>query len=273
MATARTTTTQDISAYTLDDVQSVVELFTGRTGHYIFASSAVVYAQTETYPYVEGDPLDAREDASDYSKNKQLCEAYLWGVQAQGKLPVTSTRYAMVYGPHNNSWQREHLMMLRLLQGRPALLPGTGNTLITVGHVDDQSRALTAMMGNPRTFGQAYTVTGPDCVTDNGYVRTLAGIIGVEPRIIYMPPAVMDSLSPEQRRPLIQRVGKPNQHWSTHDVYSMEKMKSDLDFTHEYSFESGMRQTFAWFMAEGMDKKIEYDFSLEERLAAEHGGQ
>ena len=35
----------DISAYVLEDVQNLTDIMIGRTGHYIFASSTVVYAK------------------------------------------------------------------------------------------------------------------------------------------------------------------------------------------------------------------------------------
>ena len=40
----------DVSAYRPEDVELMVELFRGRTGHYVFASSTEIYAATHALP-------------------------------------------------------------------------------------------------------------------------------------------------------------------------------------------------------------------------------
>ena len=40
----------DMSAYVVDDVTSVMEILKGQAGHYIFVSTANVYAPSEIYP-------------------------------------------------------------------------------------------------------------------------------------------------------------------------------------------------------------------------------
>lgn len=261
----------DISAYVLEDVSSMLDLFQGHTGHYIFASSTVVFASTDTYPITEEHPLDPDPNASDYSKNKMRCEAYLNQAYAEQGFPCSIARFAMVYGPHNFIPQREQLMLLRLVRRRKVLIPGNGMTLIHLGHVDDEARALAKMMGNPRTLGQTYIITGPQAITDLGYVSTMARVMDLEPEIIYLLEAAIDELPPEQRRPLIQRLGKPNAHWAENNIYSVQKMVEHLDFQHQYEFEAGIRQTYYWFLAEGLDKTMEYDFTFEDALIERYG--
>ena len=48
----------DISAYTPDDVRGMIEIFRGRTGHYVFASSTVIYAASKVLPISEDSPVD-----------------------------------------------------------------------------------------------------------------------------------------------------------------------------------------------------------------------
>ena len=49
---------QDMSAYHPEDVELMIELFVGRTGHYVFASSTVIYAAADTLPITEDHPVD-----------------------------------------------------------------------------------------------------------------------------------------------------------------------------------------------------------------------
>ena len=61
---------QDISGYTPDDVKPLFEAFKGRIGHYIFAGSTVIYADTNVLPIRESSPIDLGPKQGDYGKNK-----------------------------------------------------------------------------------------------------------------------------------------------------------------------------------------------------------
>ena len=67
----------DISAYRPEDVRLMVEILDGRTGHYVFASSTVIYAPTNRLPITEGHPVDRGPRQNTYGRNKLLCEDVL----------------------------------------------------------------------------------------------------------------------------------------------------------------------------------------------------
>ncbi len=264
---------QDISAYTLDDVQSMVEIFQGRTGHYIAASSTVVYAATSILPIHESFPVDKSERQSDYGRNKIACEEYLMGVYHQTGFPVTVARFSMVFGPHNIIPDREQRMFIRLLRGRKVLVPGRGATLSQIGHVEDEACALRMMMLNPRTYGQIYNVTGSQYWSDEGYVDTFGKVLGIEPNKVFVPDQIMDELwaKTERDRPLIQRLAPYIHHWNESTIFSIEKLRDHLGFQPHYTFEGAVEQTYDWFLQEGLDKTLEFDFSSEDHLLARLG--
>ncbi|MCX6023819.1 MAG: NAD-dependent epimerase/dehydratase family protein [Chloroflexi bacterium] len=257
---------QDISAYTLDDVQSVVELFDGRTGHYVFASSTVVYANTKVLPIDEEFPVELGPLQTEYGRNKILCEQWLIKYWRTRHFPVTSARFSMVLGPQNIIPEREQIMFVRLLQGRPILIPGRGTTLGQVGHVDDEAKALRMMMLNPRTFGQIYHITGKQYFTDEGYVDTVAKCVGVEPRKVFVPSDVMDEVSKTMRRPLIQRLNPVLRRWDDSIVLTIDKLRTHLGYEADHTFMSGMQHTYDWFEREGLASKLEFNFSEENAL-------
>ena len=258
----------DISAYVLDDVRSIVELFQGHTGHYIFASSTVVYGASKILPIAEDFPLDRSERQADYGRNKIECEEYLLTLYRRTNFPITVARFSMVFGPNNNILDREQRMFIGLLQGRPVLIPGSGTTLSQTGHVDDEALALTLMMLNPRTFGQCYNVTGDQYWSDEGYVDTIASIVGVEAKKVFVPDSVMEELWPtlQHGRPLIQRLAPYIHHWNASTLFSIEKLRSHLGFEPLHTFEASVYQTYEWFKAEGLDSKANFDFSDEDAL-------
>src|SRR5262249_37258139 len=67
----------DISAYRPEDARAMSEILRGRTGHYVFASSTVIYAPSDILPIAEDHPLDLSERQNDYGRNKILCEELL----------------------------------------------------------------------------------------------------------------------------------------------------------------------------------------------------
>jgi len=276
---------QDMSAYTLDDVQSVVDIFENRTGHYIFASTTAVYAASKIMPLTDDAPVELGPRQQDYGRNKIICERYLIERWRQRRFPISIARFAMVLGPHNRYPDREQRMWVRLLRGREVLIPGDGTTLGMVGHVEDQARALRLMMQNPKTFGQIYNVTGKDYFTDEAYVDTLAKIAGVTPQKVFVPGPIMDEVAPDavldraclgvgpdnsgnpfQSRPIIQRLAPHIHGWNAPVVFSTKKLQDDLNYEPLYTFESGAAQTYEWFERECLAEKHQYEFSVEDAM-------
>ena len=256
----------DISAYVLEDVQSMVDIFEGRAGHYIFASSTVVSAATNILPITEDFPVDSSPRQSDYGRNKLICEAYLVGVYRQRHFPTTVARFSMVFGPDNGILDREQRMFVRLLNGRKILIPGRGTTLSQIGHVDDEARALRMMALNPRTYGQIYNVTGKDYFSDEGYVDTCARAVGVEPQKLFVPAEIMDEVASKMQRPLIQRLAPYIHRWDESTLFSIQKLYDHLGYEPFYTFETAVQETYEWFMSRGLDSQREYDFAEEDEL-------
>lgn len=268
---------QDISGYTLDQVRSLVEILQGRIGHYIFASSTVTYAATRLLPIRETSAVDATPRQSEYARNKIECEDYLFRLHRRERFPATSVPFSMVFGPNNIIPDREQRMFMRLLLGRPILVPGDGTTVGMIGHVDDEARALRMMMGNPVTFGKRYNLTGIDCYTDDGYVDTFAEVVGVEARRVYVPPAVMDELwtadpqTVNRAAHLVQRVAPHIHRWNASVFFSVDRLRRDIGWEPEYGFAAAVEQTYEWFRREGLDESREFDFSFEDELVARLG--
>jgi len=184
----------DLTAYHRADVELMVDIFEGNTDHYIFASSTVIYSASDIMPIAEHFPLERGPDQIEYGQGKIDGEDFLREHRAASGLPFTIVPFSMVFGPRNILPDREQRMFSRLLEGRPILLPADGMTLLQVCHVEDQARALVALMGNEAAMGERVNITHPAVVTDLGYVSTMAEVVGVEPDLVYVPAAVMDAM-------------------------------------------------------------------------------
>jgi nucleoside-diphosphate-sugar epimerase len=292
---------QDVTAYHPEDVELMLELFHDRVGHYIFASSTVTYAATEVLPINESHPDDRTDAQNEYGLHKLLCEDLLWAAHADHGFPATSVPFSMVFGPHNMLAAREQTMFRRLVEGRPILVPGDGTTLLQVGHVDDQARALEQMMGNDVTFGRRYNLTGKEYVSRNGYVAELAAAAGVDtPDVRHVEGAKMDELwdgevlvdlgneggmslavrsrgggNPKVNRSagrqrfqlsqLVQHLA-PNIHrWNQSTVFSIDRLRADVGWEPEHTFASMVDDTFRWWHDSGLAEQP-HDWSFEDNL-------
>jgi nucleoside-diphosphate-sugar epimerase len=290
----------DVSAYHPDDVEVMIDLLDGRAGHYVFVSSTVIYASSDLLPITEDHPVDRSGRQSEYGLHKLLCEDRLLRAHRQRRFPATTVALSMVFGPHNFVPDREQRMFVRLLSGRPVLVPGDGTTLGQVGYVDDQARALRMMMGNPLTFGRRYNLTGDQYFSDDGYVDTLASVVGVEPRKVHVPPDLFDDLwdgrvplpgdpgAPDagdtgddggagptgslRRRllmtGLVQRLA-PNLHrWNRNVLFSTDRLRRDTGWAPELGFRAMAEETYDWFRREAVAEQVSFDFSWEDAVVA-----
>jgi nucleoside-diphosphate-sugar epimerase len=295
----------DVTAYRPEDVAFMLEHFRGRTGHYVFVSSTVIYAASQLLPIHEDFPVDRSPNQNEYGRNKLLCEDLLVRAHREHGFPATTVCLSMVFGPHNILPDREQRMFVRLLTGRPILIPGDGTTVAQVGHVDDQARALRMLMGKPATFGRRYNLTGADFFTAEGYVDTFARVVGVEPGKVFVPAALMDDLfdgrvraQPVQvgaridirstERPdelqrnrfllsmLVQRIAPHIHRWNANVIFGIERLRQDVGFEPALRFPAAVAQTFEWFQAERMAEKQAFDFTFEDellRLVRERSGR
>jgi nucleoside-diphosphate-sugar epimerase len=286
----------DISAYLPADVQAMIDILRGRTGHYVFASSTVIYAATDSLPISEGHPVERGDAQNAYGGNKLLCEDLLLRAWREDGFPASIVAFSMVFGPNNIIPDREQRMFMRLLKGRPVLIPGDGTTVGQIGHVHDEARALRAMMQKPATFGRRYNLTGADCFTDEGYVDTFAEVMGVDADKIYMPATLMDDIyagrvaldggpievradvrsdadtrgqSLFQINRIIQRIAPNIHHWNRNVFFSIDRLKEDSGWRPELSFRGAVEQTWEWMKATGRDRTLEFDFDFEDRIIEE----
>ena len=292
---------QDMSAYHPDDVQLMIELFEGKTGHYVFASSTVIYASTGLLPITENHPVDRGDNQNEYGLHKLLCEDILVRAHRERGFPATIVPFSMVFGPRNIMPDREQRMFARLTHGRLVLIPGDGTALSQVGHVDDQARALRMLMGQPVTFGKRYNLTGGHYTSDEAYVDTMAAVLGVEADKVFVPAPVMDAawdgeldLTPGgasvtnidirstdlglrrsaanrtrfQLATLVQKLA-PNLHrWNRSVVFSVDRLRRDIGWEPEYTFPAMVEQTYEWWLRLGLDQSQEFDFGFEDQLLA-----
>lgn len=252
----------DNTAYVLDDIDPMIELFSGRVAQYVFTSSTAVYRRSWAQPVTEDsrrhDPGDD-DPRKAYGVGKVRCEDHLLGLHASTGFPATVLRVSHTLGPRSPLVTRDPIFFARLEQRRPVFVPGEGWPFLSLVHVADAASFMASVLGNDRAVGRAYNVTNPDFTSILGAVRMMADAVGVEPEIVTVP---LD-LARRQRPPIV--------HWGEGlvggAVFSVERGMADLGWRPRFTIAEGYRDSYEWFAAGGRDR-YEYDFSGDESILA-----
>lgn len=190
----------DWIAYNVDQVQRDYSLFNGKTKQYIFISSASAYQKPiTTYPLTEKAPLGNKY--WEYSEHKKRCEDYLMTVNSKD-FNVTIIRPSHTYNDQKiiaaiKSWGYPYTIIDRILKGKKIIVPGNGKSLWTLTYNEDFAEAFVEVLGNKRTFGEAYHITSDFVYTWDQIHQMLYKVLDVRPNIIHIPSDFIIKHAPE----------------------------------------------------------------------------
>lgn len=231
----------DITGYEVRNLETVVELFAGKIGHYVFLSTGEVYTENRYVPILEDFPRQSsdteKKGFAAYGANKVECEDFLLRKYRETKFPATILRCPVIYGPENWMHDREFSFFVRLLQGRDILIPGNGANILHFAYVDDVDRALSSVAGKEKTLGQVFNIASAEAITIEGYVDTIAEVMGLEAKKVYVDFKVMESL----KKPVFPF------GWSNNAFFGIYKAKEYFGFWPERSMKEGLAQTYQWW--------------------------
>jgi len=240
----------DWVAFTPEHVATDVELFTGRTGQYVFISSASAYqTPPERLPVTESTPL--RNPYWQYSRDKIACEDLLVSAYRDTGFPVTIVRPSHTYDrtsvPLDGGWTSVE----RMRQGKEVVVHGDGTSLWTLTHHEDFARGLVPLLGDPRVLGDAFHITSDDVLTWDQIVRALGAAAGVEPRIVHVPSDVIAAADPEWGAGLLG----DKAHSMVFDTTKVRRVVPE--FTTTIRFEQGAREIVAWHDADPARRTVD----------------
>lgn len=254
-------------AFTVEQVERDLRLFTGRCGQYIFISSASCYTKPMPLPVVESSPLG--NPLWDYSQRKVACENRLWQAQESG-FNVTVVRPSHTYdtiipfGVAGGDWSG----CARLLAGKPMVLPGDGTSIWTVTHSQDVAHGIVGLCGNAQAYGEAVHITGDELLTWEGIHREIAAALGVEAILVPMTSEAIVRIFPDKRGGLLG----DKSHSAIFDNSKIKRLVPT--YCQKIFFAEGIRRTLAWFQADPSRQKVssQLDEQLDALLAAHAAG-
>lgn len=233
----------DWVAFTPDHVRRDLDLFTGRTGQYVFISSASAYqTPPERLPVTESTPL--RNPFWQYSRNKIACEDLLVAAYRDRGFPVTIVRPSHTYDRTSLPFEGGWTVIERMRQGREIVVHGDGTSLWTLTHHEDFARGFVPLLGNPRALGDAFQITSDEVLTWNQIARILGDAAGVEPRIVHVPSDAIAAVDADWGAGLLG----DKAHSMVFDNTKLRRLVPDFVATIPY--EVGARQIIDWHDAD-----------------------
>ncbi len=172
-------------AFTPDHIETDLDLFRGRTGQYVFISSASAYQKPIGHlPITESTPL--ANPYWDYSRNKIACEERLIRAYRAAQFPMTIVRPSHTYDKTLSPLHGGYTMIDRMRKGQPVIVHGDGTSLWVLTHHTDFARGFIGLLGNLHAIGDAFQITSDEVLTWNQIYTIMAHAAGVEPQLVHV---------------------------------------------------------------------------------------
>ena len=222
-------------------------------------------AFSETTPYAPNSPYAASKAASDH-----LVRAY----HHTFGLPVTTSNCSNNYGPYQFPEKLIPLMLMNALTGQPLPVYGDGRNIRDWLYVADHCRAIELVLRDGRV-GETYNVGGRNEWANIDIVRLLCGLVDeafdTEPALAARfpeAPAARGGRSESLVTFVTDRPGHDRRY-----AIDAAKVERELGFVPSETFETGIRKTIGWYLANEPWWRAVKDGSYRQWIAQNYGGR
>jgi dTDP-glucose 4,6-dehydratase len=179
---------------------------------------------SETTPYAPNSPYSASKAGSDH-----LVRAYhhTYG------LPTLTSNCSNNYGPLQFPEKLIPLMIVNALAGKPLPVYGDGQNVRDWLYVGDHCSAIRAILAQGRP-GETYNIGGNAEIRNLDVVRTLCRVLG-------------DAVPGRDFAALVSFVKDRPGHDRRYAI-DASKIRRELGWTPQETFETGLRRTVAWYL-------------------------
>ncbi|MFH0759224.1 MAG: SDR family oxidoreductase [Bacteroidota bacterium] len=244
-------------AFTPADIDRDFKLFRGKTGQYIFISSASAYQKPLSNPVVsESTPL--KNPFWDYSRNKIACEERLNQRYREKDFPITIVRPSLTYDTvipvAIGSWD-DFTIVDRMRKGKDVVVHGDGTSLWTITHSRDFAKGFTGLLGHQQAIGESFHITSDELLNWDQIYQAVAEAAGTTARIVHIGSEFICKVAE-----------KMGQDWmwgnllgdkSVSTIFDNAKIKRYVPgFQASIPFKTGIRETIRWFEADPSRMKV-----------------
>jgi nucleoside-diphosphate-sugar epimerase len=231
-----------------------IDLFTGRTGQYVYISSASAYQKpVARLPITESTPLN--NPWWQYSRDKIASEDALVAAYRNDGFPATIVRPSHTYDetllPIEGGWT----VIDRMRRGEPVVVHGDGTSLWTLTHSRDFAKAFVGLLGNPAAVGDTFGITSDFVYTWDAIYRALGAAAGVEPELVHVASEKIARVLPD--------VGPGLLGDKAHSVvFDNTKVKALVPgYVATTTFAEGAREIIEWHDADASRRVVDADLN------------
>jgi len=243
----------DFIAFEPEHIENDVELFSGKTNHFIFISSASAYQIPDKLPVTEETPLD--NPFWEYSRKKIACEEALRAAYAKTGFPYTIVRPSHTYDKTKIPAVGGYTVLHRMLQGLPVVLHGDGTSIWTLTYNKDFAVGLVGLFGNSKAINEAFHITSDEWLTWNQIYGILAAELQVKPTIVHIPSEVIVKYNKELGDGLLG----DKAHSMLFDNSKIRKFVPD--FKPKVKFRDGVKEMIKWYKENTMNQEVDKDIN------------
>jgi nucleoside-diphosphate-sugar epimerase len=254
----------DWIAFVTQHIQTDLDLFRGRTGQYVFISSASAYqTPPASLPVTESTVLD--NPFWLYSRNKIACEEMLVQAYRDEKFPATIVRPSHTYDKTLLPFDGGYTVVDRMRKGKKVIVPGDGTSLWTLTHHKDFAKAFVGLLGQPAAIGDVFHITSDEWLSWNQIFEIVARAAGTEAKMAHIPSELIAAYDPDWGAGLLGD--------KTHSmIFDNSKVKRLVpDFRATIPFARGAEEIMAWYDADPARRKVDEKFNqLQDDLIARY---
>ncbi len=187
-------------AYTPAHLERDIATFTGKTGQYVFISSASVYEKPVRH-YVMTETTRLENKYWEYSRQKIACELIL---RNQDKLVYTIVRpsHTVRTGMPIQVGSPD-LAIRRMIAGKKVIVAGDGSSLWTLTRSVDVAQPFVRLLGNSKALNDDFHITTDRGFTWNQIHEAIARGFGVEARHAHVPTDTLVRYNKDWEGPLM----------------------------------------------------------------------
>ncbi len=196
----------------------------------------------EVYGSLEKDDLPFQETSryepnSPYSASKAASDHLVRAWYHTYGLPVITTNCSNNYGPYQFPEKLIPLCILNALNGRPLPIYGDGQQIRDWLYVKDHCSAIRVILEKGR-LGETYNIGGENEKTNLDTVKILCDVLDD------IKPKLNGSKYIDQMTYVQDRLGHDRRY-----AIDATKLKRELDWMPEETFETGIRKTIEWYLS------------------------
>ena len=252
----------DWIAFTPAHIETDLDLFRGRTGQFLFISSASVYQKPPASLPITESTLPANPFWG-YSRDKIACEERLIRAYREEGFPMTIVRPSHTYDRTLLPLQGGYTAIDRMRKGQKVIVHGDGASLWVMTHHRDFAKGFVGLLGNHRTIGETFHITSDETVTWNQIHEIFAAAAGAEAKIVHVPSYALAAFDGMGGEGLLG----DKAHSVFFDNAKIKRFVPDFAATTPLSW--GAQEVMAWYDADPARRTVDDEFNrLTDRIIA-----